>query len=157
MDDFHILQLWDTFSWPFSGLQQSLTFSIIWWNSCRQINLFPGVCRYYYICKFSIINFIKCNGSPFRSSWLLFFLFSSQECGSDRCRWRPDCATYCPASRWRHAKRRLCVLWLKKRSCWIFMGIFECPSTESSSEICTVQLKHELKYLLKNLTRKSPF
>jgi hypothetical protein len=41
-----------------------------------------------------------------------------QECGSDRCRWRPDCAAYCPASRWPHAKRRLIVLFLIENLCF---------------------------------------
>ena len=40
------------------------------------------------------------------------FCIFLQECGSDWCRWRPDCATYCPASRWRLAKRRLCLFLL---------------------------------------------
>ena len=72
----------------------------------------------------------------FPSSCLLSFIFPLQECGSDWCRWRPDCATCCPASRWRLAKRRLCVLFLKKNLFYCAcMGRFDCPSTECSSEI----------------------
>ena len=46
-----------------------------------------------------------------RNSYPVCCIFP-QECGSDWCRWRLDCVTYCPASRWRHAKTRLSVLFL---------------------------------------------
>ena len=118
------------------------------------------------------------NPPAFRSSCLLSFLFPLQECGSHWCRWRPDCATYCHASRWRHAKRRLCVLLLKiNLSCWRRKGKFDCPSRECSPEIiyiyiymyiythihiyiytytCTIHLKYRHKYLLNNFARRSP-
>jgi hypothetical protein len=50
------------------------------------------------------------NPRAFRSPWQLFFLLSLQECSSDWCRWKPDCATYCPALRWSHANRGQCIL-----------------------------------------------
>ena len=91
-----------------------------------------------------LINFITCNWRlaqwdvnppAFRSSWQLLFSFSLQECGSDWCRWRPDCATYCLASRWRHAKRSLCVLFLNQNLSYCrYTRRFDSP-TECSSEI----------------------
>jgi len=65
-----------------------------------------------------IIHFIKGNGrlaqwdgkSTCISKLLTTaFSFPLQECVLNWCRWRPDCATYCPASRWRHAKTHLCL------------------------------------------------
>jgi hypothetical protein len=85
------------------------------------------------------------NPPAFQSSWQLFFLFSLQECGLDWCRWRPHCATYCLASRWRHAKTRLCLLFLTQNLSYCRRrGRFDCPSTEGSSEIIYT---HIYKYM----------
>jgi len=75
------------------------------------------------------------NPPAFQSSWQMFFLFSLLECGSDWCIWRPDCATYCPALRWRHANRRLCVLFFNQNLSYCrYTGRFDCPSSECGSE-----------------------
>jgi hypothetical protein len=81
------------------------------------------------------------NPPVFPSSWQMFVSFPLQECGSQCCRWRPHCATYCPASRWRHANTHLCVLLLTQNLSYSkCMGIFDCASTGFSSEITYIYI-----------------
>ena len=42
----------------------------------------------------------------------MFCSIFSQECSSERCRCRPDCATYSHASKWRPTETHLCLLFL---------------------------------------------
>jgi len=96
------------------------------------------------------------NPSAFRSSWQLFFSFSLQECVSDWCRWRPDCATYCPASRWRPTEIRLNVLLLTQNLSYCkCMGRFHCPSTECSSEITYIHAQYILN-IVTNIYLSNP-
>jgi hypothetical protein len=99
---------------------------------------------YFILPMCPAIKFFKNNGRqrsvrmvhkpPFWSSWQLHDLFSSQECGSHWCRWRPDCATFCPGSRWRHVKARRCGSFLNQsHSSCRCKGRFDCPSREYSS------------------------
>ena len=127
-----------------------LSFSFLWRNFWGQISLFPGVSWYFYICNYSHNKFYEMRWMVSSVRWQihlqfevpskqLFFLFSLQECGSLWCRWRPDCATYCPASWWRHAKTHLFLLLLtQKLSYWKCMGMFDCPSKKCSSEIICI-------------------